>query len=86
MSMPKDNADFMETPLIRTAYEECHGTIEEEEERARYTRQREDDRAPVEDALHSSASSSGISTAVVVDNGNGSSVLRGRSHIKSSHS
>lgn len=85
MSMPKDNADFMETPLIRTAYEECHGTIEEEE-RARYMRQREDDRAPVEDAVHSSASLSGISTAIVVDNGNGSSVLRGRSHIKSSHS
>ena len=85
MSMPKDNADFMETPLIRTAYEECHGTIEEEE-RARYMRQREDDLAPVEDALQSSASSSGISTAIVVDNGNGSSVLRGRSHIKSSHS
>lgn len=85
MSMPKDNVDFMETPLIRTAYEECHGTIEKEE-RARYVRQREDDRAPVENALHSSASSSGISTAIVVHNGNGSSVLRGRPHIKSSHS
>ena len=84
--MPKDNADFMETPLIRTAYEECHGTIEEEE-RARYMRQREhDDLVPVEDSLHSSASLSGISTAIVVDNGNGSSILRGRSHIKSSHS
>ena len=84
--MLKENAEFMETPLIRTAYGECHGTVEEEE-RARDMREREhDDRAPVEDSLHSSASLSGISTAIAVDNGNASSILRGHSHIKSSHS
>ena len=77
--MLKENAEFMEIPLIRTAYGECHGTVEEEE-------REHDDRAPVEDSLHSSASLSGISTAIAVDNGNASSILRGHSHIKSSHS
>ena len=84
--MLKGNAGFMETPLIRTAYDECHGTVEEEE-RARDIREREhDDRAPVGDSLHSSASSSGISTATAVGNGNASSILRGHSQIKSSNS
>ena len=70
LSLLKDSADFMETPLIRTAYEECRGTIEEED-RTRDMREREhDDRAPVDDSLHSSASLRGISAAIAVDTGN----------------